>query len=111
MKQALLLFLFTCLFTIGLQAQSSDNFALANADQLKKNIRIFPNPTSDYINLSESDDIAQIKIMDMLGREVKTFMVVANRAYNVKDLDTGMYFIKLISNDNKVVTTKRLQKR
>lgn len=110
MKQTLLLFFLSCLLSFGMQAQSADSPILASTTQLKKNIRIFPNPTSDFINLSDSDGVANIKILNLIGREVKNFVVTPDRDYSVEDLDNGMYFIQLISTENKVITTKRLRK-
>jgi len=112
MKQTLLLILFSFFLTVGLSAQSLHRIApLANnIQQPTKKIKVFPNPTADYIGLSSDTGVGTIRILNLIGKEIRQFKVIKDLRYNVSDLENGMYLIQLISHENKVITTRRLRK-
>lgn len=112
MKQTLLLILFSFFLTVGLSAQSLHRTApLANnTQQPTKKIKIFPNPTTDYIGLSSDTGVGTIRILNLIGKEIRQFKVIKDLRYNVSDLENGMYLIQLINHENKVITTRRLRK-
>ncbi len=112
MKQTLLLILFSLFLTAGLSAQSSFRNATASAttQQPTKKIKIFPNPTADFIGLSSDKGVGTIRILNLIGKEIREFKVIEGRRYNVADLENGMYLIQLISDEQKIITTRRLRK-
>ncbi len=115
MKKNLLLILFSLFFTTAIFAQNSQTepqedqiFAQLNS---KKNISVFPNPADDYIGLSNSDDVKQLIVFNVVGRKMKSFMVSEGGKYEISELPTGMYLIQMLDFDNKVITTQRLNKK
>lgn len=111
MKQILLLILLSFFLTAGLSAQSSyRNATASSAQQPTKKIKIFPNPTADFIGLSSDDGVGTIRILNLIGKEVLQFNVIEGRRYSVADLESGMYLIQLVSDENKIITTRRLRK-
>lgn len=74
-------------------------------------VRVFPNPTTEHIALSDTRGIDQIVIYNMIGRVVRTFEVAANRYYNVADLPEGLYMVSLVNRQEGVLRTIRLQKQ
>ncbi|MFH1050634.1 MAG: T9SS type A sorting domain-containing protein, partial [bacterium] len=85
-----------------------------NVEDLQSNeIRIYPNPTSEYIEikLSESFELSesyQIKILDVLGNEKINYeLLITNYelVVDVADLPEGIYVIQLIL-QNKIITNK-----
>jgi len=109
MKQTLLLILLSFFLTAGLSAQST--YAMAGSThQPTKKIKIFPNPTANYIGLSSDKGIGTIRILNLIGKEIRQFKVVEGQRYNVADLENGMYLIQLIGDENKIITTRRLRK-
>jgi hypothetical protein len=65
-----------------------------------KNLIIYPNPTSNFIQIKTSLKYTSISIIDLTGQLVKQ---VANSAkIDVSDLNNGIYFIQLVGDDNVV---------
>ena len=111
MKQTLLLILLSLFITAGLSAQSSfRNPTASTTQQPTKKIKIFPNPTADFIGLSSDKGVGTIRILNLIGKEIREFKVIEGHRYNVADLENGMYLIQLISDEQKIITTRRLRK-
>jgi hypothetical protein len=65
-------------------------------NEMKKEIRIFPNPNSGIFTVSNID-IATILLYNTLGVHVKTFEHISkNETINISDLTNGIYFLKII---------------
>jgi hypothetical protein len=77
----------------------------------KTDIKIFPNPTTNYISLTEADEVDHIVIYNIVGRPVKMFDVNYGNRYNVIDLPTGMYLVRLMGRNDKTIKTVRLSKK
>ncbi len=112
MKQTLLLILLSFFLTAGLSAQSTGLLAASasNTHQPTKKIKVFPNPTTDFIGLSSDKGVGTIRILNLIGKEIRVFKVIEGHRYNVADIENGMYLIQLISDENKIITTRRLRK-
>jgi hypothetical protein len=73
------------------QTFSSDDF-------FSKNLSLYPNPTSDFVNLTSSNAlINSIKITDLNGRTVRSLNLSSVNAtqINVSDLMSGVYIISV----------------
>lgn len=68
---------------------SITDFALQNV------VKIYPNPTSDYINIKGLTEAKQYKVYNILGEKVLKGMVSNNKNIYVESLPKGVYFIKL----------------
>jgi len=69
-------------------------------------IKIYPNPTSDFIQLSGySGSSAYISVFDMTGRNVFSQKVEPGRNINVSELDNGIYTASIIY-DKSIKTVK-----
>ena len=86
------------------------NDGIAGVKELANNsIRIFPNPTSNILNI-ESDfnlkDI-QIEITNTLGQTLKSiYRLNADRInINIPDLPNGVYFLQLQSGEQRITKT------
>lgn len=125
MKRNLLFLLLICLFTFSLHGQNNEpcdgcekntiqNDQVAPQVVAKKNdrkkIAVYPNPATNFIGLTEPEGIKEIMVFNIIGRKMKNFKVNADEKYNVADLPKGVYLIRLIDDNNKVVTTQRLNK-
>lgn len=76
--------------------------------ELKAHFHIYPNPTTDVvqINSRNENDILQISIFNLAGQKLKTIKLEQNNKLNVKDLKKGIYFIKISNGFN--IETKKL---
>ncbi len=81
---------------------SNEEFALL----ANNSIKLFPNPTSTHFILS--DEVSEVTIFDITGKRVKKYSkkVVKNNLYLVSDLNTGIYFVKIKNEDNKILIKK-----
>ena len=60
-----------------------------------KQIRVFPNPVTNIINISGLDTIRDYTIYTVLGKEVKKGKVSQYEKIEVSDLEKGLYLLKL----------------
>jgi len=75
------------------------------------NIKISPNPVSDFFNIDVPYiHSMNIDIYNLNGVKVKTLLTHSNNNVNIGDLPKGMY-IMLITFDDKFVTRKKLMKK
>lgn len=67
---------------------------------------IYPNPANTAFGINTT--VSSIEIYDLTGKMVKSFQGNYNRmdTFNIADLNSGMYIVKVENDDNQVKTTK-----
>lgn len=73
---------------------------------LKPEIRIYPNPTKDYIYIDTDEKIFNIQIIDSKGQTIS--YLDSSKQLNIKALNKGIYIIKIQFNSTSV--TKKIVK-
>lgn len=78
-----------------------------------ENVKIYPNPVADQLNLSYSlkkEGLVTIKILDVLGNDVYTLLnqklpagMQTNKFMIDSKLNTGFYFVRIISGSDSIV--------
>ena len=68
-----------------------------------------PNPTATRFTLNGIDDLSHtdIQVYDITGRSVKQYRKPATAEFDVSDLPTGIYIVKIMT-DNKLFSTHKL---
>jgi hypothetical protein len=74
-------------------------------------IKIYPNPATDYIELSENNQVAKIVVFNLVGREMKRFNAYNGQKYYIGDLERGLYLVQLLDKENQTIITQRVSKR
>lgn len=74
------------------------------------NVRIYPNPTTEYFQISEDEGIDKVVIYNIIGRQMRTYKASENTKYYVNDLPEGLYIIRLLSSNGSTVKTIRLSR-
>ncbi len=71
------------------------------AESVDNSINIYPNPTSDVLNISSKNglEMKEIEITDLSGRIVRTLNNATT--INVSDLSAGTYLIDITTNEGK----------
>ena len=60
----------------------------------------YPNPTNDFVNVTYSDEITQVKVFNMLGQQVSERKVNATTTQvDMSKLASGTYFLEVTSNE------------
>lgn len=76
-------------------------------DVFSSTFSINPNPANDFVNISNSKNnkISEISTTDINGRQVKNlkFNNVTETKFNVSDLNSGVYFITINTDNGKAI--------
>ena len=103
MKKNILAFFFSLMcLTAFAQAEKKSDFA---------SVSVFPNPTTDYITVTNEEAVKSIAVYNLIGRKMKNFDVTKGDRYEVADLPNGLYLVHLIGRNNKLMTIQRLTKK
>ncbi|HEY1025908.1 MAG TPA: T9SS type A sorting domain-containing protein [Sphingobacteriaceae bacterium] len=92
---------------------SSGNLKNGQPEKVLNNVKVYPNPVADQLNLSYQvtrESNVTIKIMDVLGNEVATLLSQKqsagekNPSFEISSrLSSGFYFVRLIVGNETVV--------
>ena len=95
-------FFFFLLVTMAVQAQNSS----------KADLSVFPNPTTEYISITDHNDaVGHIAIFNLVGKKVKEFEFVKGESFFVADLPKGMYLVQIQDRARQVLKTQKVDKR
>lgn len=72
---------------------------------------IYPNPTTEFIQLKNDATITSISIFNIVGRVVKTLNHSPGMVHDVTNLRSGMYLVRLTNKEGDVVKSMRLSKK
>ena len=72
-------------------------------------ITIYPNPTTDFVEISSKEKIRTFALFDLSGKQVMDINNPENKI-SLEGYPAGMYTIKIISEDGKSETSKIIKK-
>ncbi|MBQ1606164.1 MAG: T9SS type A sorting domain-containing protein, partial [Bacteroidales bacterium] len=71
-------------------------------------ISIFPNPATDILNITSSETISEIEIVNVMGQVVyRTEVNSDNAVCDVEDLKAGVYIIRIYGTSTASVVCQR----
>ncbi|SFN48547.1 Por secretion system C-terminal sorting domain-containing protein [Bizionia echini] len=73
----------------------SDDTLGVDAFNVSNNIKVLPNPASEYIKVSGLKNIATYSIYNALGSKITHGKISDNEAIDIKSFANGLYFLKL----------------
>ena len=85
------------------------NLATAEVKNNKNTIKVYPNPFTDLLTISDIKEVKSIMISDMSGKIVKTIQN-PEATLRLSDLNAGMYLVILNMNDGSKQTIKAIKK-
>lgn len=97
------------LVTIDGQVLISTSTAVKETSDSK--LSVYPNPTTDFFQVSETPGLRNIELFNIVGNKVRSFDATPQKQYYVGDLNDGIYLVRLVSSTQKVLKTIRLSKR
>jgi len=76
-----------------------------DVDQYKKDVRvhIYPNPANEVLNIEVDLQNAELKIIDVLGNEVKNGKFNGKAQIDISDLKEGIYFANIITSEGIII--------
>lgn len=74
-------------FVYSSNVLSSDNFAFAKA------ISVYPNPTNDLINITGTDSILKVELINLSRQSIRNLQ--PSNSVSLEGIANGMYFIKI----------------
>lgn len=75
----------------------------------KKDIKVYPNPFADNLNISDVANVKSVNVMDIAGRLIKTIENPGSTLY-LGELKSGMYLVLLNMKDGSRQTVKVIKK-
>ncbi|MCD1118056.1 T9SS type A sorting domain-containing protein [Chryseobacterium turcicum] len=75
----------------------------------KNNVKAYPNPFADVLNISDVSNVKSISVLDIAGRTVKTFDKPESTLH-LRGLNAGMYLVVLNMKDGSKQTIKTIKK-
>lgn len=91
-------------------AVSTNGILGTNENALQENkVKVYPNPFSDILNISDVREVASVSITDMAGRLVKS-ITKPTAQLQLGDLKSGLYLVTLKYKDGSVKTVKTVKK-
>ncbi|HLG35011.1 MAG TPA: T9SS type A sorting domain-containing protein [Bacteroidia bacterium] len=91
-----------------------ENRLEANNSERPKYIHVYPNPASDELNVDYSlgeNELGLLSVTDLLGREIMNEKLHSSQKsikISTKDIEDGMYFLRLIVNNELIGLQKLL---
>jgi hypothetical protein len=85
------------------------NYASSIADQENERFTLYPNPASQSfaINFTEKQEsLKQVRVFDMLGKEVMSVENPSSNTVNIANLPAGMYVVRVLSQSGKGFSAK-----
>jgi hypothetical protein len=79
------------------------------ASPTKVDIKAYPNPFADVLNISDVKNVKSVSVIDIAGRLVKTIEKPSS-ALQLGELKSGMYIVVLNMNDGSKQTIKAIKK-
>lgn len=88
----------------------STNETLSAEDFNKNGLKVYPNPVKDILTLSDTENITNVAVFNLLGQEVVSKTINATQSQiDMSDLASGSYLVKITA-DNQVKTVKVIKK-
>ena len=87
------------------------NYFVTDVEEKNNDLKIvvYPNPASEDLFLTGIQDNDEIRIKDILGREVKKKTFNSIGAINISELQNGVYLLEIYRN-NKLISIKKISK-
>ena len=86
-----------------------ESFNVGIKDVKETQIKLYPNPVNDYLNISSSEAIKKIELYDLSSKTIfskQIFGFTNSIDQNMNELSKGIYFMKILDIHNRWTTVK-----
>ncbi len=85
-------------------------FGVSTTTIEKPIFNIYPNPTTDFINIELEYGDYQLSIFDLNGRLLRQENIDGNHQVEVYNLPKGIFFVRIMNNETLAIVTKKVIK-
>ncbi|MDX1912265.1 MAG: T9SS type A sorting domain-containing protein [Saprospiraceae bacterium] len=75
------------------------------------NVKLFPNPTTEYFTLENADEVASMRLFTLDGREVARFNASPDHIYSIANQPLGNYVLSFEDKNGQLFQAVEIQKR
>lgn len=76
------------------------------SENMINTVELFPNPANNQLTLTNIyEGVSEVQIINSVGQIVKEFSFESTTTINISDLNSGVYFVKVLGDNN---ITKKL---
>ncbi len=73
-------------------------------------LNVYPNPTTDIVNIDTDEQLSNYIIYDVSGRQIQSNLFAGSNQINLQNVTTGVYFIKVTTVQGNSGTVKVVKK-
>ena len=73
-----------------------------------KGLNIFPNPTTDFFRINTGALVSTIDVVTVVGKKVGSFKAHQGGYYDVTDLNSGIYYVRLLDDKGESIKVMKL---
>lgn len=99
--------IFNTIVDMGAYEFDSVPLGVGNFNVFKNEVTIYPNPTSSVLNIKMDSNLKRATIYSILGKKV---LETTSKNINTSKLNSGLYLIKIASENGSVATKKFMKK-
>ncbi len=98
--------------TVTIELEDVDEGSVLGFDDSKRILKIYPNPASNYFQLSLNDEanIKRVVLLDESGKTIRFYSLMINHQYSLDGIKDGIYFLMIETEDstssNKLIIRK-----
>ena len=81
--------------TVSGDGTSNTTLSINEVEFTIGNIKVYPNPASDYITISELKKVEKYEIYNSIGQKLKKGIISNKEKIDIENLIKGIYFLKL----------------
>ncbi|MDP2161209.1 MAG: T9SS type A sorting domain-containing protein [Flavobacterium sp.] len=90
---------------------ATSNLNVESQNQSIANIKIYPNPASDYFEITSTDDqTVEIEFVDIMGKKHPVNELSKNK-FDISHLSNGIYIVKLKNYNNQQISNLKIVKK
>lgn len=71
---------------------------------------IYPNPAVTWFSVGDVTSASRVELFNIIGKQVAQFAYQSSGRYDISTLPGGMYLVRIIDTNGKLITTKRMSK-
>ncbi len=88
----------------------TDNFISLNEQKAPIKVKVFPNPVNDVLHISNNTKASEVRVLDIVGNEVRLAPIGPSAKIDFTDLPAGIYLVELRNGENRIALEKIIKR-